>query len=264
MNNIINAQNPFYGQYHTPHETVPFDRIKTEHYEPAILEGIRLQNAEIEAIIQNPEKADFTNTMEAFDESGELLDKVVAVFGNMLSAETNDDLQELAQKIMPLLSEHSNNITLNEKLFARVKEVYNQKEALQLTQEQKQLLENAYNSFVRHGANLEGEAREECRRLTTELSKLTLTFSENNLKETNAYQMLLTKKESLAGLPEIIIEAAAETAKSEGKEGWAFTLHAPSYVPFMTYSDNRDLRQNCIWLITPNVHTITNSIISTS
>lgn len=114
---------------------------------------------------------------------------------------------------------------------------------MQLTQEQKQLLENAYNSFVRHGANLEGEAREEYRRLTNELSKLTLTFSENNLKETNAYQMLLTKKESLAGLPEIIIEAAAETAKSEEKEGWAFTLHAPSYVPFMTYSDNRDLRQ---------------------
>ena len=243
MNNITNAQNPFYGQYHTPHEAVPFDRIETEHYEPAILEGIKLQNAEIEAIIQNPEKADFTNTIEAFEESGKLLDKVVAVFGNMLSAETNDDLQELAQKIMPLLSEHSNNITLNEKLFARVKEVYNQKETLQLTQEQKQLLENAYNSFVRHGANLEGEAREEYRRLTNELSKLTLTFSENNLKETNAYQMLLTKKESLAGLPEIIIEAAAETAKSEEKEGWAFTLHAPSYVPFMTYSDNRDLRQ---------------------
>ena len=243
MSNITNAQNPFYGQYHTPHGTVPFDRIETEHYEPAILEGIKLQNAEIEAIIQNPEKADFSNTIEAFEASGELLDKVVAVFGNMLSAETNDDLQELAQKIMPLLSEHSNNITLNEKLFARVKEVYNQKETLQLTQEQKQLLENAYNSFVRHGANLEGEAREEYRRLTTELSKLTLTFSENNLKETNAYQMLLTKKESLAGLPEIIIEAAAETAKNEEKEGWAFTLHAPSYIPFMTYSDNRDLRQ---------------------
>ena len=243
MSNITNAQNPFYGQYHTPHGTVPFDRIETEHYEPAILEGIKLQNAEIEAIIQNPEKADFSNTIEAFEESGELLDKVVAVFGNMLSAETNDDLQELAQKIMPLLSEHSNNITLNEKLFARVKEVYNQKETLQLTQEQKQLLENAYNSFVRHGANLEGEAREEYRRLTTELSKLTLTFSENNLKETNAYQMLLTKKESLAGLPEIIIEAAAETAKNEEKEGWAFTLHAPSYIPFMTYSDKRDLRQ---------------------
>ena len=243
MSNIINAQNPFFGQYLTPHETVPFDRIKTEHYEPAILEGIKQQNAEINAIIQNPEKADFRNTIEAFEQSGELLDRVTAVFGNMLSAETNDDLQALAQKIMPLLSEHSNNITLNEKLFARVKEVYNQKENLQLNPEESKLLENAYNSFVRHGANLEGEAREEYRRLTTELSKLTLTFSENNLKETNRYQMLLTKKESLAGLPEIIVEAAAETAKSEDKEGWAFTLHAPSYVPFMTYADNRDLRQ---------------------
>ena len=161
MSNIINAQNPFFGQYLTPHETVPFDRIKTEHYEPAILEGIKQQNAEINAIIQNPEKADFRNTIEAFEQSGELLDRVTAVFGNMLSAETNDDLQALAQKIMPLLSEHSNNITLNEKLFARVKEVYNQKENLQLNPEESKLLENAYNSFVRHGANLEGEAREE-------------------------------------------------------------------------------------------------------
>ena len=163
MNNITNAQNPFFGQYQTPHGTVPFDRIKTEHYEPAILEGIKQQNAEIDAIIQNPEKATFSNTIEAFENSGDLLDRVAAVFGNMLSAETNDDLQELAQKIMPLLSEHSNNITLNEKLFARVKEVYNQKENLKLTQEQSKLLENAYNSFVRHGANLEGEAREEYR-----------------------------------------------------------------------------------------------------
>lgn len=243
MNDITNALNPFFERYGTPHETVPFNRIKTEHYEPAIREGIRRQNEEIDAIVQNPEKAGFSNTIEAFEESGELLDKVTSVFGNMLSAETNDDLQALAQKIMPLLSEHSNNITLNEKLFARVKEVYARKETLQLTQEQSRLLENTYDSFVRHGANLEGEAREEYRRLTTELSKLTLDFSENNLKETNRYQMLLTKKESLAGLPEIIVEAAAETAKSEGKEGWAFTLHAPSYVPFMTYADNRDLRQ---------------------
>ncbi|WP_294627505.1 M3 family metallopeptidase [uncultured Bacteroides sp.] len=243
MNNIAKAQNPFFGQYQTPHGTVPFDRIRTEHYEPAILEGIKQQNAELEAIIQNPEKATFDNTIEAFENSGDLLDRVTAVFGNMLSAETNDDLQALAQKIMPLLSEHSNNITLNEKLFARVKEVYNQKENLPLTPEQRKLLENAYDSFVRHGANLEGEAREEYRRLTTELSKLTLDFSENNLKETNSYQMLLTKEESLAGLPDIIVEAAAETAKSEDKEGWAFTLHAPSYIPFMTYAANRDLRQ---------------------
>ena len=162
---------------------MPFDRIKTEHYEPAILEGIKQQNAEIDAIILNPEKANFNNTIEAFEESGELLDRVVSVFGNMLSAETNDDLQELAQKIMPLLSEHSNNITLNEKLFARVKEVYDQKETLQLTQEQSQLLENAYNSFVRHGANLEGEAREEYRKLTTELSKLTLDLSLIHISE---------------------------------------------------------------------------------
>ncbi len=182
MSNITNAQNPFYGQYHTPHGTVPFDRIETEHYEPAILEGIKQQNAEIEAIIQNPEKADFSNTIEAFEASGELLDKVVAVFGNMLSAETNDDLQELAQKIMPLLSEHSNNITLNEKLFARVKKVYNQKETLQLTQEQKQLLENAYNSFVRHGANLEGEAREEYR-----------TYSDNRDLRQKLYMAYNTK-----------------------------------------------------------------------
>lgn len=242
MNNILNAQNPFFGQYQTPHGTVPFDRIKTEHYEPAILEGIKQQNAELDAIIQNPEKATFTNTIEAYEQSGRLLDKVTAVFGNMLSAETNDDLQALAQKIMPLLSEHSNNITLNEKLFARVKEVYGQKQSLQLTQEQNRLLDDIYDSFVRHGANLEGEAREQYRQLTNELSKLTLDFSENNLKETNRYQMLLTDKASIAGLPEIIVEAAAETARSEDKEGWAFTLHAPSYVPFMTYADNRELR----------------------
>ena len=242
MNNILNAQNPFFGQYQTPHGTVPFDRIKTEHYEPAILEGIKQQNAELDAIIQNPEKATFTNTIEAYEQSGRLLDKVTAVFGNMLSAETNDDLQALAQKIMPLLSEHSNNITLNEKLFARVKEVYGQKQSLQLTQEQNHLLDDIYDSFVRHGANLKGEAREQYRQLTNELSKLTLDFSENNLKETNRYQMLLTDKASIAGLPEIIVEAAAETARSEDKEGWAFTLHAPSYVPFMTYADNRELR----------------------
>lgn len=243
MNNILSAQNPFFEQYQTPHETVPFDRIQTEHYEPAILEGINQQKAEIEAIIQNPEKATFANTVEAFEQSGKLLDKVTTVFSNMLSAETNDELQALAQKMMPLLSEHSNNITLNEKLFDRLKEVYNQKEDLQLTQEQSRLLDDIYDSFVRHGANLEGEAREQYRQLTNELSMLTLSFSENNLKETNHYLMLLTDKADLAGLPEIVMETAAETAKSEGKEGWAFTLHAPSYVPFMTYADNRELRQ---------------------
>ena len=243
MTNIANAQNPFFEKYTTPHGTVPFDRIKTEHYEPAILEGIKQQNAELDAIIQNPEKATFTNTIEAYEQSGRLLDKVTAVFGNMLSAETNDDLQALAQKIMPLLSEHSNNITLNEKLFARVKEVYGQKQSLQLTQEQNRLLDDIYDSFVRHGANLEGEAREQYRQLTNELSKLTLDFSENNLKETNNYQLALTDQSQLDGLPESAIEAAAETAREKGVNGWVFTLHAPSYIPFMTYADNRDLRR---------------------
>lgn len=243
MNNIQNAQNPFYGQYLTPHETIPFDRIKTEHYEPAILEGIRLHNLEINSIINNPEEATFTNTIEAYEKSGKLLDKVTSVFTNMLSAETNQDLQDLAQKIMPILSEHSNNITLNEKLFSRVKEVYRQKKNIPLTLEQESLLNDIYDSFVRHGANLIGEDRKQYRRLTNELSKLTLDFSENNLQETNNFQLHITSVKDLAGLPEIVVEAAAETAKENEKEGWIFTLHAPSYIPFMTYAENRELRQ---------------------
>ncbi len=243
MNNIQNAQNPFYGQYLTPHETIPFDRIKTEHYEPAILEGIRLHNLEINSIINNPEEATFTNTIEAYEKSGKLLDKVTSVFTNMLSAETNQDLQDLAQKIMPILSEHSNNITLNEKLFSRVKEVYRQKKNIPLTLEQESLLNDIYDSFVRHGANLIGEDRKQYRRLTNELSKLTLDFSENNLQETNNFQLHITNVKDLAGLPEIVVEAAAETAKENEKEGWIFTLHAPSYIPFMTYAENRELRQ---------------------
>ena len=243
MNSMVNAQNPLLSPYTTLHGTVPFDKIKIEHYEPAILEGIKQQNEEIEAIIQNPEKATFSNTIEAYEASGELLDKATTVFGNMLSAETCDELQALAQKLMPMLSEHSNNITLNERLFARIKEVYDQKEKLELNPEQSKLLDNAYNSFVRHGANLSGEAKEEYRKLTTELSRLTLTFSENNLKETNQYQLHLTSEADVAGLPEIALESAAETAKSENKEGWIFTLQAPSYIPFMTYAQNRGLRK---------------------
>jgi peptidyl-dipeptidase Dcp len=221
---------------------VPFDKIRTEDYEPAILEGIKRQDAEIDAIIQDPAEATFANTIEAYEASGELLDRVATVFGNMLSAETNDEMQQLAQKIMPMLSEHSNNITLNDRLFARVKAVYDKRETLGLTTEQARLLDDAYEGFVRHGANLEGADRERYRQLTTELSKLSLDFSENNLKETNRYQMLLTDEADLAGLPDIIVDAAAETAREEGKEGWAITLHAPSYVPFMTYADNRELR----------------------
>ena len=241
--NMMNAQNPFFEKYTTPYGTVPFDKIKTEHYEPAIREGIRQQAAEIDAIVNNPEAPTFANTILAYEKSGELLDRVTTVFGNLRSAETNDDLQTLAQEMMPLLSEHSNNISLNEELFKRVKAVYNQKEQLNLTPEQTKLLENIYDGFIRRGANLQGEAKEQYRQLTKELSSLTLQFSENNLKEINNYQLVLTDKVQLAGLPESAIEAAAETAKEKGVEGWVFTLQAPSYIPFMTYADNRDLRQ---------------------
>lgn len=240
--NMMNAQNPFFEKYTTPYGTVPFDKIKTEHYEPAIREGIRQQAAEIDAIVNNPEAPTFANTILAYEKSGELLDRVTTVFGNLRSAETNDDLQTLAQEMMPLLSEHSNNINLNEELFKRVKAVYNQKEQLNLTPEQTKLLENIYDGFIRRGANLQGEAKKQYRQLTKELSSLTLQFSENNLKEINNYQLVLTDKVQLAGLPESAIEAAAETAKEKGVEGWVFTLQAPSYIPFMTYADNRDLR----------------------
>ena len=241
--NIIQAQNPFFEKYSTPHGTIPFDKIKNEHYEPAIREGINRHDAEIEVIINNPAAPTFANTIAAYEKSGRLLNHVSTVFGNLLSAETNDDMQELAKTIMPLLSEHSNNVTLNEKLFARIKTVYQQKEQLNLTGEQTKLLEDIYNSFIRSGANLEGEDKEKYRALTTELSLLTLQFGENNLKETNDYKLVLTDKAQLAGLPQSIIDAAAETAQEKGVEGWVFTLQAPSYGPFMMYADNRDLRR---------------------
>lgn len=235
--------NPFFEKYNTPHGTTPFDRIKTEHYEPAIREGIRRQAAEIDAITHNNQAPTFENTILAYEQSGELLSRVITIFGNLRSAETNDELQDIAQKMVPLLSEHSNNISLNEKLFERVKAVYDRKGELSLTGEQEKLLENAYNGFVRHGANLQGEAKEKYRELTRELSSLTLQFSENNLKEVNNYQLVLTDKAQLAGLPESAVEAAAETAKEKGVDGWIFTLQAPSYLPFMTYADNRELRR---------------------
>jgi peptidyl-dipeptidase Dcp len=185
----------------------------------------------------------FANTIVAYEKSGKFLDRVTTVFGNLRSAETNDDLQKIAQKMIPLLSEHSNNISLNEKLFQRVKAVYKQKSKLSLTIEQAKLLDDIYDGFVRRGANLQGEARNKYRELSKKLSTLTLQFGENNLKETNNFQLVLTQKEQLAGLPEGIVEAAAQTAREKGVEGWVITLHAPSYVPFMTYASNRELRK---------------------
>ena len=240
--NMIQAQNPFFEKYSTPHNTAPFNLIKTEHFEPAIQEGIRRQNEEIEAITNNPEVPTFANTILALEKSGELFNRVNEVFDNLQSAETNDELQKLAQEIAPLLNEHANNIMLNEKLFARIKTVYEQKDKSELTVEQLRLTEKTYTNFIRFGANLTEDNRQKYRQLTEELNLLTLKFSENNLKEVNEYKLVLTDKEQLAGLPESVIEAAAETAKEESINGWVFTLQAPSYIPFLTYADNRDLR----------------------
>lgn len=236
-------ENPFFEKYNTPHSTVPFSKIKLEHFEPAMLEGMSRQNQEIDAIINNSEDPTFANTIEAFEYSGELLDRVLTVFGNLRSAETNDDMQALAQKMIPQLSEHSNNISLNEKLFARIKAVYDQKDQLGLNKEQQKLLESAYDGFVRSGANLEGKDKEKYRELSQKLSILGLQYSENNLKEENNYQLHITDKSKLTGLPESALEAAAHTAKEKEEEGWVFTLEAPSYVPFMKYADDRELRK---------------------
>lgn len=241
--NMTQAQNPFLTKYSTPHETVPFDKIKTEHYEPAIEEGMKQQMAEIDAIVCNPEAPTFVNTIVALEQSGKTLNKVSTVLSNLLGAETNDDLQAVAEKVMPLLSEHSNNINLNSKLFERIKSVYEQRDKLGLNQEDRKLLEDTYKGFERGGANLTGEAKEKYRALTNELSILSLQYSQYILKDANSYEMLLTREEQLAGLPESAREAAEHAAREKGKNGWLITLDAPSYIPFMQYSDNRDLRK---------------------
>lgn len=240
---MTKTQNPFFENIHTPHDTVPFDRIAVEHYAPAIRRGIECQNEEIDAIVNNPEPADFHNTILALEKSGQLLHRVEVVFDNLLSAETNDAMQELAKELMPLLSEHANNITLNERLFERIKTAYEHRNNEPLTAEQRKLTEDTYEGFVRSGANLQGADKEKYRELSRQLSLLTLQFSENNLKETNDYQLVLTDEAQLKGLPQSAIDAAAETAREKQQEGWVFTLHAPSYMPFLTYAADRDLRK---------------------
>lgn len=240
---MTETQNPFFENTHTPHDTVPFDRIAVEHYAPAIRRGIECQNEEIDAIVNNLEPANFHNTILALEKSGQLLHRVEVVFDNLLSAETNDAMQELAKELMPLLSEHANNITLNERLFERVKTAYEHRNNEPLTAEQRKLTEDTYEGFVRSGANLQGADKEKYRELSRQLSLLTLQFSENNLKETNDYQLVLTDEAQLKGLPQSAIDAAAETAREKQQEGWVFTLHAPSYVPFLTYAADRDLRK---------------------
>ncbi|AOZ98616.1 M3 family metallopeptidase [Flavobacterium commune] len=229
--------------FDTKHNTAPFSQIKNEDYFPAFQEGIALAKAEIDAIVNNPEAPTFANTIEAMDYSGAILDRISSIFFNLNSAETSDEMQKIAQEVSPLLSEFGNDITLNADLFARVKAVYEQKDTLNLNTEQATLLDKKYKSFSRNGANLSEEKKSELREIDKELSKLSLQFGENVLAETNAFQLHLTDEKDLAGLPEGTIEAARSLAKSEEKEGWIFTLDHPSYLPFMTYADNRELRK---------------------
>ena len=235
--------NPFFSKYDTPHGTVPFHLINLEDYEPAIVEGMARQKAEIDAIINNPEIPTFANTIEPYELSGEMLNRVSTVFGNQLSANTSPKLQDLANKLMPMLSEHENDISLNPQLFARIKAVYDNRANEQLNREQLKLLEDIYIGFTRNGANLSEEQKATFREITMQLSLLSLQFSNNLLNETNAYQLHLTDPNQLQGLPESAIEAAKEAAQQKGLEGWIFTLKAPSFSPFMMYADHRELRR---------------------
>ncbi|WP_036152043.1 M3 family metallopeptidase [Maribacter forsetii] len=228
----------------SPFDTAPFSQIKNEHFKPAFLQSIEDARAEIDAITNNTEASTFENTIEALEFSGQQLDRISSVFFNLNSAETNEEIQKIAQEISPLLSEFGNDITLNEDLFKRVKAVYDQKDDLDLTVEQNTLLDKKYKSFSRNGANLSEDKKNRLREIDAKLAKLKLTFGENVLAETNRFQLHLTDEADLDGLPEGEKEAAAQLAISKGKEdGWMITLDYPSYIPFMKYAKNRTLRK---------------------
>ncbi|WP_435413720.1 M3 family metallopeptidase [Psychroserpens mesophilus] len=229
--------------FNTLYQTAPFSKIKNEDYLPAFLEAIKDAKAEIETITTNPETPTFENTIEALDFSGEQLDRISSIFFNLNSAETNDTIQKIAQEVSPLLSEFSNDITLNEDLFKRVKTVYDNKDSFKLTTEQKTLLDKKYKGFSRNGANLPENKKSRLREIDKKLSQLKLKFGENVLAETNAYELHITNEADLSGLPEGAKEAAQQLAEAKGKEGWLITLDYPSYIPFMTYADNRELRK---------------------
>ncbi|WP_290568239.1 M3 family metallopeptidase, partial [Leeuwenhoekiella sp. UBA6783] len=224
-------------------DIAPFNAIQNEDYKPAIEAAIAQARQEIDFITNNPEPATFENTIAALDYAGYQLDRVTSIFFNLNSAETNETIQKTAQEVSPLLSEFSNDITLNEALFKRVKNVYDSRESLELTREEEVLLDKRYKGFSRNGANLAEDKKARLREIDTELSKLSLTFGENILAETNKFELYLTDEADLAGLPESTKEAAAQTAEEKSKEGWVFTLEYPSYIPFMKYAENRELRK---------------------
>jgi len=238
--------NPLLQQWNTPFGTPPFDLIGIEHYQPAVEEAIKQAAEEIRVITENKKKPDFENTIAALDRAGETLGNITAVLFNLNSAETSKSLQEVTQVISPLLTRFSNDITLNKKLFRRIKSVYDTLDKSDLTTEQKILTERKYRNFKLGGAALKEEEKKRFREISEELSTLSLKFEENILEETNAFELHITDKKDLSGIPEGIVEMAAMEAQKRKKEGWIFTLHFPSYVPFMQYADNRDLREKML------------------
>lgn len=242
----IGSDNPLLAVYETPYEVPPFDLIKNEHFKPAILEAIQIHQAEIDAIASDGAKPSFENTIEALENSGNLLNRITTVFSNLNTANTNDTLQALAQELAPELSKHNDNIFLNEKLFARVKAVWDTQIEFKLSGEQSKLLEKKYKAFIRNGAGLSDDNKEKLRKINEELSVLSLQYGDNVLAENNAYELLITKKEDLAGLPKEIVDAATEEAKARDKKGWVFTLQNASVMPFLQYAKNRELRKQ-IW-----------------
>jgi len=236
------TENPFFSEFKTPYGVPPFDKIKFEHYQPALEEGMRRQIKEIDAIANNPKAATFENTLAAYDASGEMLARVTSVFYNNLEANTDAQMQELAEKMSPAMSKHSDDIMLNDKLFARIKAVYESR--AKLNSEQQRLTEIVYLDFVRSGANLNDEGKKRLRELNEKLALLELQFGNNVLADNNAFTMVLENKEDLAGLPQSVVDAAAEAAAENKLEGkWLFTVDKPSMIPFLQYSDRRDLRE---------------------
>ena len=243
-NSEVKQENPFLKDFDTPHGVPPFQLIHNSHYLPAFQEGVKQQETEIEAIVNNPEAPTFENTIVAMEKSGQLLQKVQAVFINLREANTNDSMQRIAEQVAPLLSAHEDGINLNEKLFQRIKTVYDNKEKENLNTEQREVLNKYYKDFVRGGANLSAEDKEKLKKINNELSLLAIKFGNNLLKETNNYRLVIYNEKDLSVLPAGVVAAAAETAKEAGLEGkWVFTLHNPSVMPFLQYADNRNLRE---------------------
>lgn len=236
-------ENPLLTESKLPFGAPQFDKIRNEHYMPAFEQGIAEAKAEIDAIANNPEAPSFENTIEAMEYSGETLDRVSSIFYNLMEADVNEQMQQIAEEVAPMLNDYSMYVSLNEKLFERVKAVYEQRDSLALEKDQLKLLENTYRSFTRNGANLQGEDREKYSRISEELSLTTLAFQKNLLAATNAYVLNITDSIKLDGLPAYVVDAAAESAAEKGLEGWAFTLDYPSYSPFMKYCNDRELRR---------------------